>query len=62
MPPNKRTQADIDAYNKAIKEYNDAVILYNKTNELLNTNRSKVITNWETTRKKFTDVHVPYKL
>lgn len=61
-PPGKRKQADVDAYNKAIDEYNKAVNLYNKTNESLNNSRSKVITNWETTRKKFMDVHVPYKL
>jgi hypothetical protein len=61
-PPNKRKQVDVDAYNKAIEEYNKAVNVYNKTNESLNNNRSKVITNWETTRKKFMDVHVPHKL
>jgi len=62
MPANKRTQADVDTYNKAIADYNKSVNLYNKTNESLNTNRTKVITHWETTRKKFMDVHVPYKL
>jgi hypothetical protein len=61
-PPNKRKQSDVDTYNKAIDEYNKAVNVFNKTNESLNTNRTKVITNWETTRKKFMDVHVPYKL
>jgi hypothetical protein len=62
LPPNKRTQVDVDNYNKAIAEYNKAVNLYNKTNESLNTNRAKVINNWEATRKKFMDAHVPYKL
>lgn len=62
VPPNKRTQVEVDNYNKAIDEYNKAVNLYNKTNESLNTNRAKVINNWEATRKKFMDTHVPYKL
>ena len=61
-PPNKRKQSDVDTYNKAIDDYNKAVNHFNKTNESLNTNRAKVINNWETTRRKFMDVHVPYKL
>lgn len=61
-PANKRTQADIDAYNNAIKDYNNAVNDYNKTSGELNAGREKVLNNWEITRKRFLDLHVPYKL
>jgi hypothetical protein len=61
-PANRRTQDDINAFNQSIDEYNKAVNTFNKTSEELNTIRGKVIGNWDTTRKKFMDVHVPYKL
>ena len=61
-PANKRAQADVDAYNKAINEYNKAVNSYNKTSNDLNTSRNKVVSQWETTQKRFMDLHVPYKL
>jgi hypothetical protein len=61
-PAKSRTQADVDAYNKAINEYNNAVNDYNKTSEELNRSREKVINSWEATRKRFLDLHVPYKL
>jgi hypothetical protein len=57
-----RTQADIDAYNNAIADYNKAVKDYNKTSEDLNAGREKVLNNWDITRKRFMDLHVPYKL
>ncbi len=57
-----RTQEDIDAYNNAINDYNKAIKDYNKTSEDLNAGREKVLNNWEITRKRFMDLHVPYKL
>jgi len=57
-----RTQDDIDAYNKAVNDYNMAVKDYNKTSEDLNVAREKVLNNWDITRKRFMDLHVPYKL
>jgi hypothetical protein len=57
-----RTQDDIDAYNKAVNDYNKAVKDYNKTSEDLNGGREKVLNNWDVTRKRFMDLHVPYKL
>lgn len=59
---NKRTQEDVDAYNKAIEEYNKAVNNFNKISNELNTSRTKVVSNWEITQKRFMDLHVPYKL
>lgn len=54
-----RKQEDIDAYNKAVNEMNAAVETYNKTNDLLNTLRTKHIDNWNRTAQKYTDKHVP---
>ena len=40
----------------------EAVNAFNKTSGELNTSREKAINNWNTIRKRFMDVHVPYKL
>jgi hypothetical protein len=61
-PANMRTKADVDDYNKAIASYNKAITDYNKSTATLNASREKIVNNWETTRKRFMDVHVPYKL
>ncbi len=54
----KRTQADVDQYNNALKEYNAAIEAYNSTNELLNKERSELLDRWNKTVKKFTSTHV----
>jgi hypothetical protein len=59
----KRTsasQSDADAFNKSVSNYNNAVNEYNKVNTELNNGRSKVMTNWDVTRKRFLDHHVPH--
>lgn len=61
-PANRHTQAEIDDYNKAIADYNKAVNDYNKFSASLNAAREKVVNNWEITRRRFLDLHVPYKL
>jgi hypothetical protein len=61
-PANGRTQEDIDSFNKSIDAYNKAVNTFNKTSTELNSAREKVMNNWEVTRKRFMDQHVPYKL
>ncbi len=58
-PEAKRTQADVDQYNKAIDTFNKAVNSFNKTNTEVNASREKVGTHWEQTRKRFMDRHVP---
>jgi hypothetical protein len=60
-PQAKRTQSDIDTYNKAVGDYNSAINEYNKLNNELNTGRTKVMEHWERTRKQFLDRHVPHK-
>jgi hypothetical protein len=60
-PAAKRTQSDVDTFNKAVGEYNTAINDYNKLNQELNTGRSKVMENWDRSRKQFLDRHVPHK-
>jgi hypothetical protein len=58
-PAAKRTQADIDAYNNAVNDMNKAIEASNKLNVKTNIDRDKVMNNWESTRKRFMDQHVP---
>ncbi|MBL0743126.1 LIC11966 family surface protein [Chryseolinea lacunae] len=60
-PANSRTAAEVDTYNKSIATFNKSVQDYNKVNNELNTGRNKVLNNWETSRKRFMDLHVPHK-
>jgi hypothetical protein len=60
-PASKRTQADVDTFNKQIKEVNVVVQESNKINVELNSSRSKVLDNWNNARKRFMDQHVPHK-
>jgi hypothetical protein len=54
-----RTKEDVDGYNKAAQEMNASIEGYNKTNDLLNTLRSKHVDTWNRTAQKYTDKHVP---
>ena len=58
-PAGRRTQADIDAYNKAIGEFNTAMQSSNKLLTAMNTSREKVLQNWDATTKRFLELHVP---
>ncbi|HEY3403597.1 MAG TPA: hypothetical protein VGK59_09440 [Ohtaekwangia sp.] len=58
-PAAQRTQADIDAYNKAVNEVNEALALSNKSLEKLNAQRSKVVQGWENASKSFMERHIP---
>lgn len=57
----RRTQADIDSYNKSVNIYNAAVTEYQKVNDDLNKKRNTALNHWETTRKRFMDHHIPHK-
>ncbi|HEX6913735.1 MAG TPA: hypothetical protein VF145_00755 [Chitinophagaceae bacterium] len=59
-PASKRTQADIDAYNKAVNEINDAANAFNRINEQVNKQKTQVLNNWEDTDKQFTDRNMPH--
>ena len=60
MPPASRTREDVDNYNKAVNEFNQAVPVFNKNSEQLFNTRNKVIENWEISRKRFMDLHMPH--
>lgn len=59
IPEKKRTQADVNEYNKAINEMNASVNTYNAANQTLNKKRSTLIDGWNGSADKFTDTHVP---
>jgi hypothetical protein len=59
IPEKKRTQSDVNEFNKAVNDMNASVNTYNATNQSLNKKRSSLIDNWNNTAGKFTDTHVP---
>tara|TARA_R110002012_G_scaffold32696_4_gene96261 strand:- start:28 stop:1062 length:1035 start_codon:yes stop_codon:yes gene_type:complete len=56
---NKRTKEQIDAYNKKVKDINTAVNKYNATNQSINKKSQQVYEQYNTTKDKFIDSHVP---
>lgn len=55
----QRTQQDIDNYNKAVKETNDSMQDFNKTNNELNKARSSVVDKWNKVYKNYMDDYMP---
>lgn len=55
-----RTKADVDAYNKAVNEMNNAGQTYNEVNANLNKKTNQVQQSWEKAEKTFSDTHMPY--
>jgi hypothetical protein len=60
-PPNKRTQQEVDNFNRAVNEMNKEIGLYNKNSEAMFNARNKAVTTWEQSKKGFMDRHIPYK-
>jgi hypothetical protein len=58
-PASKRTQADVDTYNKAVNEINRAMESSNKYLVAMNTGREKTMENWNVSRQRFMEQHVP---
>jgi hypothetical protein len=58
---NDKTQDDIDAYNNAVNEANDATEKFNSTNKYIFEGRGAKINAWNDGVLKFTDKHVPKK-
>lgn len=58
-PANKRTQTDIDLYNKSVDDLNAALASSNKIITAMNAGRDKVLQNWDVTKKRFMELHVP---
>lgn len=59
-PASGRTKQDVDEYNASIDSFNKAIAQYNKVNTELNNSRNKVLSNWDNTRRRFLDQHVPH--
>jgi hypothetical protein len=55
----KRTQQDVDQFNKAVNETNAAIGDFNKTNNELNKARASVTDNWNKVYKKYMDTYIP---
>ncbi|UEG50039.1 hypothetical protein LK994_00940 [Ferruginibacter lapsinanis] len=53
------TQADVDLYNKGVKETNNAVNAYNEANNFLNNYRKDLVNNWNQTVDAYFDNHMP---
>lgn len=53
----KRTQQDVDQFNKAVAEYNEAVELFNPTVEGMNVKRDKYLEEWNKAVEDFFDAH-----
>lgn len=60
MPAAKRTQADVDNYNKAVGDINKASNGYNKANADINKSRSSMLNDWNRAVKDFFDAQMPY--
>lgn len=58
-PSGKRTQKDIDEFNKAVNDINTAGDSYNKVNNDLNKKRSKLLDEWNSAVKKYMDTYIP---
>lgn len=58
-PAAKRTQQDVDQFNKAVNDINDAVNKYNALNTDLNKQRQKMLDNWNNTVKHYMDTYIP---
>jgi hypothetical protein len=55
-----RTQADVDAYNKTVKDINNSANAFNQINAKLNSGRTQTVNEWASTEKSFTDQHMPH--
>lgn len=54
-----RKQADVDAYNKAVNDMNAAAGTFSSVTQSLNTQRAKLVDNWNKVAQKLTDKYVP---
>lgn len=55
----KRTQADVDQYNKAVNDMNAASKEFNSTNNAINKERSSGINDWNKKYNDYLDDHMP---
>jgi hypothetical protein len=60
-PASKRTQQDIDQFNKGVNDINAAVNNYNATNTEMNKQRSNAVNDWDKAVKKYMDNYIPFQ-
>jgi len=53
------SKAEVDAYNKSVKDINAASQAFNSTNQALNKERNNVLNDWNKTVNGFFDEHTP---
>ena len=53
------SKADVDAYNKSVKDINNASEAFNNTNQSLNKQRSEVLNDWNKTVNGYFNEHTP---
>lgn len=58
-PASKRTQADIDEYNKAVKDINTALKSFNDLNSQLNKERTSALNDWNKEYNDYLDEYMP---
>ncbi|MCX6247950.1 MAG: hypothetical protein NTW10_09465 [Bacteroidetes bacterium] len=58
-PQSTRSREDVDQYNSALAEYNPYLSRFNKVNNEVNRDRSRILDDWNKTVKNFLDKHVP---
>jgi hypothetical protein len=58
-PASKRTQQDIDNYNKGVNDVNASLKDYNSINNELNKQRSKGLDDWNKAVKRYMDTYMP---
>jgi len=57
---NKPSKEEVDAYNKAVNDINNASHAYNETNNDLNHERSELLSTWNKSVNDFFDEHTPH--
>jgi hypothetical protein len=57
---NSATKQDVDAYNRAVKDFNNSVNAYNQTNQKVNSARAAAVSEFNETQKRFADDHMPH--
>lgn len=55
-----RTNDDVNAYNKAVKDINNSAKTFNQTNQRVNSQRDQVVNDWNAEEKRFADEHMPH--
>lgn len=58
-PSSKRTQQDVDQFNKGVNDINAAGSAYNSLNNDLNKQRNTNLNGWNNAVKKFMDTYIP---